>query len=132
MKLSRRRFGYGYVQAQDHLERMMLLYRDAQGRRAEVQGKSALGIGLRFDEDDYCCHSPSIASATHHSRAFSKEMRGLGRGQRTVYSLIRACNGCERCIGDAFDRLRSECDWTPGPCDAIQRSIWSFRWQQRP
>src|SRR5690242_17602264 len=36
-------FGYGYAQAQDHLERMMLQYRDAQGRRAEVQGESALG-----------------------------------------------------------------------------------------
>ncbi|HTL15716.1 MAG TPA: penicillin acylase family protein [Patescibacteria group bacterium] len=36
-------FGYGYAQAQDHLERMMLQYRDAQGRRAEVQGEQALG-----------------------------------------------------------------------------------------
>jgi acyl-homoserine-lactone acylase len=36
-------FGYGYAQAQDHLERMMLQYRDAQGRRAEVQGETALG-----------------------------------------------------------------------------------------
>ena len=31
-------FGYGYAQAEDHLERMMLQYRDAQGRRAEVEG----------------------------------------------------------------------------------------------
>src|SRR5438270_1511928 len=36
-------FGYGYAQAEDHLERMMLQYRDAQGRRAEVQGFEALG-----------------------------------------------------------------------------------------
>src|ERR1700681_1119745 len=36
-------FGYGYAQAQDHLERMMLQYRDAQGRRAEVLGFKALG-----------------------------------------------------------------------------------------
>src|ERR1700693_4656124 len=36
-------FGYGYAQAQDHLEKMMLQYRDAQGRRAEVQGFAALG-----------------------------------------------------------------------------------------
>ncbi len=38
-------FGYGYAQAEDHLERMMIQYRDAQGRRAEVQGfrRSATG-----------------------------------------------------------------------------------------
>ena len=35
-------FGYGYAQAQDHLEEMMLQYRDAQGRRAEVIGFEAL------------------------------------------------------------------------------------------
>jgi acyl-homoserine lactone acylase PvdQ len=38
-------FGYGYAQAQDHLEKMFIQYRDAQGRRAEVQI-------LRFAQDD--------------------------------------------------------------------------------
>ena len=46
-------FGYGYAQAQDHLERMMLQYRDAQGRRAEVLGKEALGERLEFTDHDY-------------------------------------------------------------------------------
>jgi acyl-homoserine lactone acylase PvdQ len=46
-------FGYGYAQAQDHLERMMLQYRDAQGRRAEVLGKAALGERLEFSNHDY-------------------------------------------------------------------------------
>ena len=47
-------FGYGYAQAEDHLERMMLQYRDAQGRLAEVQGIQALGDGpLRFIPDEY-------------------------------------------------------------------------------
>lgn len=47
-------FGYGYAQAEDHLERMMLEYRDAQGRRAEVVGFSALGDGyLRFVPYEY-------------------------------------------------------------------------------
>ncbi len=32
-------FGYGYAQAQDHLEQMMLQYRDAQGRRTEGEIK---------------------------------------------------------------------------------------------
>ncbi len=36
-------FGYGYAQAEDHLEWMMIQYRDAQGRRAEVVGPEALG-----------------------------------------------------------------------------------------
>jgi len=31
-------FGYGYAQAQDHLETMMMHYLDAQGRLAEVRG----------------------------------------------------------------------------------------------
>jgi acyl-homoserine lactone acylase PvdQ len=47
-------FGYGYAQAEDHLERMMLQYRDAQGRRAEVTGYDALGDGyLRFIPYEY-------------------------------------------------------------------------------
>ena len=47
-------FGYGYAQAQDHLEEMMLQYRDAQGRRAEVIGFEALGEGyLQFIPYDY-------------------------------------------------------------------------------
>ena len=47
-------FGYGYAQAEDHLERMMIQYRDAQGRRAEVEGFSALGDGyLHFIPYEY-------------------------------------------------------------------------------
>lgn len=47
-------FGYGYAQAEDHLERMMLEYRDAQGRRAEVLGFRALGDGyLHFIPYEY-------------------------------------------------------------------------------
>jgi len=46
-------FGYGYAQAEDHLEPMMLEYRDAQGRRAEVQGLDALGGSLHFSPDDH-------------------------------------------------------------------------------
>ena len=47
-------FGYGYAQAEDHLERMMLQYRDAQGRRAEVVGFEALGDGyLHFIPYEY-------------------------------------------------------------------------------
>jgi acyl-homoserine lactone acylase PvdQ len=47
-------FGYGYAQAEDHLERMMLQYRDAQGRRAEVLGFEALGDGyLHFIPYEY-------------------------------------------------------------------------------
>lgn len=47
-------FGYGYAQAEDHLESMMLQYRDAQGRRAEIQGFAALGDGyLHFIPYEY-------------------------------------------------------------------------------
>ena len=47
-------FGYGYAQAEDHLEEMMIQYRDAQGRRAEVQGMEALGDGyLHFIPYEY-------------------------------------------------------------------------------
>jgi len=47
-------FGYGYAQAEDHLERMMLQYRDAEGRRAEVEGFQALGDGyLHFIPYEY-------------------------------------------------------------------------------
>lgn len=47
-------FGYGYAQAEDHLEKMMIQYRDAQGRRAEVEGFNALGDGyLHFIPYEY-------------------------------------------------------------------------------
>jgi len=47
-------FGHGYAQAQDHLEKMFLEYRDAQGRQAEVLGFEALGDGyLRFIPHEY-------------------------------------------------------------------------------
>ena len=47
-------FGYGFAQAEDHLERMMIQYRDAQGRRAEVLGREALGENcLRYTASEY-------------------------------------------------------------------------------
>src|SRR5579872_1747960 len=47
-------FGYGYAQAQDHLEKMMLQYMDAQGRLAEVLGFNYLGRGyLHFIPYEY-------------------------------------------------------------------------------
>jgi hypothetical protein len=47
-------FGYGYAQAEDHLEDMMVQYRDAQGRRTEVLGINALGDGyLQFIPYEY-------------------------------------------------------------------------------
>src|SRR5689334_9441929 len=47
-------FGYGYAQAEDHLEEMMLQYRDAQGRRTEIQGIDALGDAyLQFIPYEY-------------------------------------------------------------------------------
>ncbi|HEY7210699.1 MAG TPA: penicillin acylase family protein [Bryobacteraceae bacterium] len=47
-------FGYGYAQAEDHLEDMMLQYRDAQGRRTELQGINALGDAyLQFIPYEY-------------------------------------------------------------------------------
>jgi len=47
-------FGYGYAQAEDHLERMMIQYRDAQGRRSEILGFEALGEGyLHFIPYEY-------------------------------------------------------------------------------
>jgi acyl-homoserine lactone acylase PvdQ len=47
-------FGYGYAQAQDHLDRMMRQYRDVQGRLSEVVGESALGRPLLlYHASDY-------------------------------------------------------------------------------
>lgn len=47
-------FGYGYAQAQDHLEKMMLQYMDAQGRLSEVLGFNYVGRGyLHFIPVEY-------------------------------------------------------------------------------
>ncbi len=53
-------FGYGYAQAEDHLERMMLQYRDAQGRRAEVVGPEALGDGYLKFIREILAHTESV------------------------------------------------------------------------
>ena len=51
-------FGYGYAQAEDHLEEMILQYRDAQGRRAgEV-------IGFEPWVKDICSSFPTITAGT--------------------------------------------------------------------
>ena len=62
-------FGYGYAQAQDHLERMMLQYRDAQGRRAEVLGRSALGEVMQFSSHDYRWGGDYLQRLLHAKRA---------------------------------------------------------------
>jgi acyl-homoserine lactone acylase PvdQ len=47
-------FGYGYAQAEDHLEKMMLQFRDAQGRRSEILGDRVLGASLLvYHPEDY-------------------------------------------------------------------------------
>jgi acyl-homoserine-lactone acylase len=47
-------FGYGYAQAEDHLEDMMMQYRDAQGRLTEIKGINALGEAyLQFIPYEY-------------------------------------------------------------------------------
>ena len=115
-------FGYGYAQAQDHLEKMMLQYRDAQGRRAEVLGFEALGEGyLRFIPHEY--------------RWDGDYLQRLLRTKRTVVDhhdqidpqVYRILSGFARGVNAYIEEHRAEVSsWidaiTPEDVEALERS----------
>jgi acyl-homoserine-lactone acylase len=79
-------FGYGYAQAQDHLERMMLQYRDAQGRRAEVQGFEALGDGyLHFIPYEYRWDGDYLQRLLRTKKGV---VENHGKIERPVYAIL--------------------------------------------
>jgi len=115
-------FGYGYAQAQDHLEKMMLQYRDAQGRRAEVLGFEALG-------DSYLRFIP------HEYRWDGDYLQRLLRTKRTVVEhrdqmdpqVYRILSGFARGVNAYIEEHRAEVPaWidgiTPEDVEALERS----------
>lgn len=81
-------FGYGYAQAQDHLEKMMTQYRDAQGRRAEVLGFEALGGGyLRLDAHEHRYDGDYLQRLLRTKRAVVDDR---GKMDPQVYRILAA------------------------------------------
>jgi acyl-homoserine lactone acylase PvdQ len=81
-------FGYGYAQAEDHLERMMIQYRDAQGRRAEVQGFQALGDGyLHFIPYEYRWDGDYLQRLLRTKQCVVENKSKIDRG---VYKILDA------------------------------------------
>jgi acyl-homoserine-lactone acylase len=81
-------FGYGYAQAEDHLEDMMIQYRDAQGRRAEIQGMNALGDGyLHFIPYEYRWDGDYLQRLLRTKAAVVENRKKI---QPDVYSILDA------------------------------------------
>ena len=78
-------FGYGYARAEDHLEKMFLEYRDAQGRRTEVLGFEALGDGyLRFIPYEYRWDGDYLQRLLHTKRTAVENREACGRPRATT------------------------------------------------
>ena len=114
-------FGYGCAQAQDHLERMMLQYRDAQGRRAEVLGRSALGELMQFASHDYRWGGDYLQRLLHAKRAVVENRGSIDPNTYLVLSAF--ARGVNQYISEHRSQIP---DWidpiTPEDIEALQRS----------
>ena len=115
-------FGYGYAQAQDHLEKMMLNYRDAQGRRSEVLGFESLGDGyLRFIPYEYRWDGDYL------QRLLRTKQTVVERRAQIDPEVYRILSGFARGVNAYIDEHRSEVPaWidsiTPEDVEALERS----------
>ena len=115
-------FGYGYAQAQDHLEKMMLQYRDAQGRLAEVVGFEALGEGyLRFIPHEYRWDGDYLQRLLRTKRTVVDHQ---GQIDPQVYQIL---SGFARGVNAYVEEHRKEVpSWidgiTPEDVEALERS----------
>jgi penicillin amidase len=114
-------FGYGYAQAQDHLERMMLQYMDAQGRRAEVLGRSALGELMQFSTHDYRWGGDYLQRLLHAKRAVVENRDSIDPNTYLVLSAF--ARGVNQFISEHRSEIPSWIDpITPEDIEALQRS----------
>jgi penicillin amidase len=115
-------FGYGLAQAEDHLERMMLQYRDAQGRRAEVLGREALCENcLHFTPYEYRW------SGDYLQRLLRTKETVLERKQRIDPAVYRILDAFARGLNYYIQQHRQGIpDWIDGvtaeDIEALERS----------
>ena len=115
-------FGYGYAQAQDHLEQMMLRYRDAQGRRTEVVGFEALGEGyLRFVPYEYRWDGDYLQRLLRTRQGVDENRDKMNPG---VYAILGAfAKGVNAYIAEQRGRIPAWIDSiTPEDVEALERS----------
>jgi len=115
-------FGYGYAQSQDHLEKMFLEYRDAQGRRTEVLGFEALGDGyLRFIPYEYRWDGDYLQRLLRTKRTVAEKREAI---DPQVYRIL---SGFARGVNAYIEEHRAEVPaWidgiTPEDVEALERS----------
>jgi acyl-homoserine lactone acylase PvdQ len=115
-------FGYGYAQAQDHLERMMLQYRDAQGRRAEILGRAALGDRvLEFDPHEYRWGGDYLQRMLHVKQDVVRQRDQIEPDTYLVLSAF--ARGVNEYIAEHRSRIAAWIDFiTPEDIEALERS----------
>ncbi len=115
-------FGYGYAQAEDHLDRMMLQYRDAQGRRAEVLGFEALGDGyLHFIPYEYRWDGDYLQRLLRTKQAVVENRAKI---DPQVYRILDGfARGVNEYINEHRDTIPAWIDSvTPEDIEALERS----------
>jgi acyl-homoserine-lactone acylase len=114
-------FGYGYAQAQDHLERMMLQYRDAQGRRAEVLGQAALGERPEFTGHDYRWDGDYLQRIFHAKRDVTENKDDIDPNTYQVLSAF--ARGVNEYIAEHRSQIPGWIDSImPEDIEALERS----------
>jgi acyl-homoserine-lactone acylase len=114
-------FGYGYAQAQDHLEQMMLQFKDAQGRRTEVLGEVALGEHLGFSLPDYRFGGDYLQRLLHSKEDVAKNKDKIDAGTYKILSAF--ARGVDEYISENRSRIPAWIDpITPEDIEALERS----------
>jgi acyl-homoserine-lactone acylase len=115
-------FGYGYAQAQDHLERMMLQYFDARGRRAEVLGRAALGDKImQFMAHDYRWGGDYLQRMLHAKRTVVENSSSIDPNTYLVLSAF--ARGVNEYIAEHRSEIPAWIDpIAPEDIEALERS----------
>lgn len=117
-------YGFGYAQAEDHLERMMLEFRDAQGRRSEVLGRAALGDeGIAYQAKNYRWDGDYLQRLLRTKQAVTENRQKI---DPTVYQILDAfAQGVNCFIAEHRGKIP---DWIDGvtaeDVEALERSYY--------
>lgn len=117
-------YGFGYAQAEDHLERMMLEFRDAQGRRSEVLGRAALGgEAIAYQTKDYRWDGDYLQRLLRTKQAVTENRQKI---DPAVYPILDAfAQGVNCFIAEHRGKIP---DWIDGitaeDVEALERSYY--------
>ena len=100
---------------------MMLQYRDAQGRRAEVLGRTALGVSTQFDDHDYRWGGDYLQRLLRAKRAVVENKNGIDPNTYRILSAF--ARGVNEYISEHRSQIPAWIDpITAEDIEALERS----------